>query len=165
MARPALHFALQVLSVLAERERRRRRTLHQDIHLDAERRNRSPDSRTQDGSSPARPAETPGEGSHRDGTLRRRLQCSRGSIGHSLRQCHVGRLEAAGRRHAALRVRRRAAIRSGKDRNRSRHQGSGPDGGKSTHLPLERRNAQAGARRRRVAQQGKAGRRPHGAHR
>ena len=50
---------------------------------DEERRNRCPDSRTQGSSAFACAPETVGKGSHRHGTLRGRLQCSRRGIGHS----------------------------------------------------------------------------------
>ena len=63
------HHALSLLSVLAQRQRRRCRTLHQDFHFARKGRDRCPYRRAQTGPWPPRTAEASGSGGHHIGTL------------------------------------------------------------------------------------------------
>ena len=69
-----LHLSLQILSVLAERERRGCQTLHQNLHIDLQRRNRGSECRARRSSALARVAKTSGQRGYRNGTLRSRLR-------------------------------------------------------------------------------------------
>ena len=69
-----LHLPLQILSVLAERKRRGCQTLHQNLHINLQRRNRGPECRARRSSALARVAKTSGQRGYRNGTLRSRLR-------------------------------------------------------------------------------------------
>ena len=70
----SLHLPLQILSVLAERKRRGCQTLHQNLHIDLQRRNRGSECRARRSSALARIAKTSGQRGYRNGTLRSRLR-------------------------------------------------------------------------------------------
>ena len=81
------------------------------------------DCRTRSGSAPARPPETSGQGSDHHGTFRGRLQCGCRGFGHPLRWRNVRGLEEVGRTDAAVRLRRRAPVRSFARRTGCRREG------------------------------------------
>ena len=155
MARPALHVALQILSVLAQRIRRRRREIHQDLHHTHPRRDRIPRSRAGRRSLAPPPPEASCQGDHHHGPLRRRLRSGRRGITDTLLQSRRrsappprrdNSAPGHGRRAAACHLSPGTAVARRRKACRSAHR-------PGSRISLKRRNAQDGPARRTVGQQ------------